>query len=108
MVMSFETINQITNFDSLSVNGYYYYDKDQFRQKNTIEVGPQNLISSTLPHYLGGVYDRRHLSLEGKILQNISLENMMVRYGDQGRVRTWDLWVIHSLLYRELNFRGGI
>ncbi|KAJ0743210.1 hypothetical protein HanPI659440_Chr10g0373211 [Helianthus annuus] len=68
MVMSFETIDQITNFDSLGVNGYYYYDKDLFWQKNTIEAGPQNLISLTLPHYPGGVYDRRHLSLEGKIL----------------------------------------
>ncbi|KAJ0770313.1 hypothetical protein HanPI659440_Chr07g0255841 [Helianthus annuus] len=63
MVMTFETINQIANFDTLGVNGYYY-DKDLFWKKNIIGADPDNLLSLTLPNYQGGQYDRRHLSLE--------------------------------------------
>ncbi|KAJ0504823.1 hypothetical protein HanHA89_Chr12g0463571 [Helianthus annuus] len=40
------------------------------------------------------------MSLEGKILLNIPLDNAMQWSGSEN-VRTWDLRVLHSLLYGE-------
>ncbi|KAF5765564.1 hypothetical protein HanXRQr2_Chr15g0705211 [Helianthus annuus] len=52
----------------------------------------------TLPNYTTGRYDRNHLLCEGKILQNISLENIMVRLGNRGKLRMWDLRILHAVL----------
>ncbi|MFS7918774.1 hypothetical protein Hanom_Chr03g00205101 [Helianthus anomalus] len=72
-----------------------------FWQSNLVQADPVNLLELTLPNYTTGKYDRNHLSFEGKILQNISLENVMVRLGDRGKVWVWDLRILHSLLYEE-------
>ncbi|MFS7937329.1 hypothetical protein Hanom_Chr05g00426331 [Helianthus anomalus] len=40
---------------------------------------------------------KSHLSVEGKILQLISLENIMVPSG--GKFEAPDCWVLHSLLF---------
>ncbi|MFS7997784.1 hypothetical protein Hanom_Chr12g01145991 [Helianthus anomalus] len=66
---------------------------------NMLQAYSENFLSLTLPFHDRGVCEQKHLSLEGKILQNISLENMLIRLGDRGKVRTWDCRVIHSLLY---------
>ncbi|KAF5809243.1 hypothetical protein HanXRQr2_Chr04g0154891 [Helianthus annuus] len=39
------------------------------------------------------------MTVEGRILQGISLENVLVRFGDRGGVRASDCRVVHSLLY---------
>ncbi|KAF5811845.1 hypothetical protein HanXRQr2_Chr04g0186121 [Helianthus annuus] len=101
MVMTFNSLNQIANFDSLVVNSYYYYETNLFWQSNLVQVDPANLLEPTLQNYMSGQYDRNHLSVEGKILQNISLENVMVRLGDRGKVRVWDLRVLHALPFGE-------
>ncbi|KAJ0578160.1 hypothetical protein HanIR_Chr05g0244231 [Helianthus annuus] len=54
---------------------------------------------ATLPHSDGGAALRSHLSVEGKIPQNISLEDIMVRFGDRGKVKTAYCRVIHYLLF---------
>ena len=51
------------------------------------------------PGSWGAGESRNDLSLEGKILQGISLENFMVRFGDRGKVKAPDCRVLHSLLY---------
>ncbi|MFS8001512.1 hypothetical protein Hanom_Chr13g01191251 [Helianthus anomalus] len=87
MVMSFQTMNRIANFDSLSEGSYTYYEI--------------RLSGKTVWFKRIRVICRAHLSVEGKILQNISLENIMVRFGDRGKLRVWDLRVLHALLYGE-------
>ncbi|MFS7978323.1 hypothetical protein Hanom_Chr10g00914181 [Helianthus anomalus] len=48
----------------------------------------------------GGLGELRNdLSLEGRILQGISIENVMVRFGDRGKVKAPDCRVLHALLY---------
>ncbi|MFS7955860.1 hypothetical protein Hanom_Chr07g00647731 [Helianthus anomalus] len=79
MVMSFNILNRIANFDSLGVGSYYYYDTNLFLHLRLVQADPVNLVELTLPNYTTGEYNWIHLSVEGKILQNISLENVMVR-----------------------------
>ncbi|MFS7935412.1 hypothetical protein Hanom_Chr05g00403141 [Helianthus anomalus] len=57
------------------------------------------MTASILPYNDGGVAARSHLTVKGKILQGISLENVMVRFGDRGGVKASDCRVLHSLLY---------
>ncbi|MFS7997435.1 hypothetical protein Hanom_Chr12g01141741 [Helianthus anomalus] len=40
-----------------------------------------------------------HMNAISRILQGISLENVMVRFGDRGKVKAPDCRVLHSLLY---------
>ncbi|MFS7919040.1 hypothetical protein Hanom_Chr03g00208241 [Helianthus anomalus] len=102
MVMSFQRMNRIANFDSLSEGSYTYYEIRHFWEINVIQTDLSDLVNATLPHYTEDEkYNRTHLSVEGKILQNISLENIMVRLGDRGMLRAWDLRVLHALLYGE-------
>ncbi|KAJ0807794.1 hypothetical protein HanLR1_Chr00c1073g0788861 [Helianthus annuus] len=98
MTMSFETMNQIANFDSLGVDNYFYYSTNTFWSSELVQADPVGLLEITLPNYTTGRYDRNHMSCEGKILQNISLENIMVRLGDRGKLRMWDLRILHALL----------
>ncbi|MFS7953727.1 hypothetical protein Hanom_Chr07g00622001 [Helianthus anomalus] len=57
------------------------------------------MIVSVLPYNDGGVAAKNHLTVEGKNLQGISLENIMVRFGDRGKVRASGYRVIHALVY---------
>ncbi|KAJ0675915.1 hypothetical protein HanRHA438_Chr12g0565361 [Helianthus annuus] len=102
MVMSFQTMNRIANFDSLSEGSYTYYEMRHFWESGVVQTDLSDLVNAILPNYTEGEpYSRAHLSVEGKILQNISLENIMVRFGDRGKLRVWDLRVLHALLYGE-------
>ncbi|KAJ0715207.1 hypothetical protein HanPI659440_Chr13g0498461 [Helianthus annuus] len=102
MVMSFQTMNRVTNFDSLSEGSYSTYETRHFWEGHVVQTDPIDLVNATLPNYTGGEqYNRAHLSVEGKILQNIFLENVMVRLGDRGKLRVWDLRVLHVLMYGE-------
>ncbi|KAF5772326.1 hypothetical protein HanXRQr2_Chr13g0575581 [Helianthus annuus] len=102
MVMSFQTMNRVTNFDSLSEGSYSTYETRHFWEGHVVQTDPLDLVNATLPNYTGGEqYNRAHLSVEGKILQNIFLENVMVRLGDRGKLRVWDLRVLHMLMYGE-------
>ncbi|MFS7930008.1 hypothetical protein Hanom_Chr04g00339101 [Helianthus anomalus] len=58
------------------------------------------MVESVLPYNDGGVAAKRHLTVEGKIIEGISLENVMVRFEDRGRVRASNCRVIHALVYR--------
>ncbi|MFS7948214.1 hypothetical protein Hanom_Chr06g00557331 [Helianthus anomalus] len=60
---------------------------------------PEGMIRSVLPYSDGGAPLKSHLSVEGKILQGISLENIMERFGDHGKVKAPDCRVIHALLF---------
>ncbi|MFS7973649.1 hypothetical protein Hanom_Chr09g00859131 [Helianthus anomalus] len=99
MVMSFETMNCIACFDLLRDDEYTYYTIDQFLDIKMNAADPGGMGQATLPHSDGGAALRIHLSVEGKILQNISLEDIMVRFGDRGKVKASDCRVIHSLLF---------
>ncbi|KAJ0680936.1 hypothetical protein HanPI659440_Chr16g0630081 [Helianthus annuus] len=102
MVMSFQTMNRVANFDSLSEGSYSYYETGHFWEGHVIQTDSIDLVNATLPNYKEGEqYNRVHLSVEAKILQNISLENIMVRLGDRGKLRVWDLRVLHALMYSE-------
>ncbi|KAF5781922.1 hypothetical protein HanRHA438_Chr11g0502291 [Helianthus annuus] len=57
------------------------------------------MIEAILPYNTGGAAARNQMTVEGKILQGISLENVLVRFGDRGGVRASDCRVVHSLLY---------
>ncbi|KAJ0715131.1 hypothetical protein HanPI659440_Chr13g0497551 [Helianthus annuus] len=60
---------------------------------------PEGIVESVLPYNDGGVVAKSHFTVEGKIIQGISLENVMVWFGDRGRVRASDCRVIHALVY---------
>ncbi|KAM0052662.1 hypothetical protein Hdeb2414_s0007g00250741 [Helianthus debilis subsp. tardiflorus] len=57
------------------------------------------MLASVLPGSGGTGDSRNDLSLMGKILKGISLENVLVRFGDRGKVKAPDCRVLHSLLY---------
>ncbi|KAF5772057.1 hypothetical protein HanXRQr2_Chr13g0572301 [Helianthus annuus] len=101
MAMSLQTMNQIANFDSLGEGSYSYYETRLFWEGHVVQADPINLVDATLANYTSGQFNRIHLSVEGKILQNISLENIMVRLGDRGKLLVWDLRVLHALMYGE-------
>ncbi|KAM0028658.1 hypothetical protein Hdeb2414_s0018g00516551 [Helianthus debilis subsp. tardiflorus] len=84
MTMSFETINCITRFDSLGVQAYDYPTIEHFLDNHANSHDPDSMIEAILPYNDGGMATRSHLTVEGKILQGISLENVMVRFGDRG------------------------
>ncbi|KAJ0599389.1 hypothetical protein HanRHA438_Chr03g0106651 [Helianthus annuus] len=99
MVMSFEHMNAIARFDSLGVDAYDYYEYDQFLDNKRNDADPVTLLEDTLPGSGGSGNARADLSLMGKILQGISLENIMVRFGDRGTVKAPDCRVVRALLY---------
>ncbi|KAM0035128.1 hypothetical protein Hdeb2414_s0015g00442761 [Helianthus debilis subsp. tardiflorus] len=84
MTMSFETINCIARFDSLGVQAYDYPTIKQFLDNHANTHDPDGMTEAILPYNDGGVAARSHLTVEGKILQGISLENVMVWFGDRG------------------------
>ncbi|KAM0012928.1 hypothetical protein Hdeb2414_s0046g00746481 [Helianthus debilis subsp. tardiflorus] len=99
MTMSFETINCIARFDSLGVQAYDYPAIEHFLDNHANNHDQEGMTAFILPYNDGGVAARSHLTVERKILQGISLENVMVRFGDRGGVRASDYRVLHSLLY---------
>ncbi|KAJ0860985.1 hypothetical protein HanRHA438_Chr13g0629521 [Helianthus annuus] len=99
MIMSFEYMNAIARFDSLGVEAYDYYHYDHFLDNKTNTADPDQMLASVLPGSGGAGESRNNLSLEGKILQGISLENVMVRFGDRGTVKAPGCQVLHALLY---------
>ncbi|KAJ0616231.1 hypothetical protein HanOQP8_Chr02g0076711 [Helianthus annuus] len=100
MVMSsFETMNYIAYFDSLGINAYDYYSTDKFLDNKMNTDDPEGMTRSVFPLSDGRVALRSHLSVEGKILQGISLENIMARFGDRGKVKGPDCWVLHALMF---------
>ncbi|KAJ0881144.1 hypothetical protein HanRHA438_Chr10g0471141 [Helianthus annuus] len=84
MILSFEHMNAIARFDSLGVEAYDYYDYDQFLDNKRNTANPAQMLASVLPGSGGA---------------SISLENVLVRYGDHGTVKATDCRVLHSLLY---------
>ncbi|KAM0026569.1 hypothetical protein Hdeb2414_s0020g00559631 [Helianthus debilis subsp. tardiflorus] len=99
MKLSFETINCIARFDSLGMQVYDYPAVEHFLDNHANSHDPNGMTEAVLLYNDGGVAARSHLMVEGKILQRISLENVMVRFGDPGGVRASDCRVLHSLLY---------
>ncbi|KAF5765577.1 hypothetical protein HanXRQr2_Chr15g0705361 [Helianthus annuus] len=99
MIMSFVHMNAIARFDSLGVEAYDCYDYDRFLDNKTNTADPDQMLVSVLPGSGGAGESRNDLSLEGRILQGISLENVMVRFGDRGKVKAPDCRVLHTLLY---------
>ncbi|KAF5772412.1 hypothetical protein HanXRQr2_Chr13g0576571 [Helianthus annuus] len=97
--MSFEHLNAIVRFDSLWVEAYDYYDYDRFLDNKTNSADLDQMLAAVLPGFGGAGESRNDLSLEGRILQGISLENVMVRIGDRGKMKAPDCRVIHALLY---------
>ncbi|MFS7975994.1 hypothetical protein Hanom_Chr10g00887291 [Helianthus anomalus] len=84
MAMSFEMINCIARFDSLGVKAYDYPSVEHFLDNHANNHDPDGMTAAILPYNDGGVAARSHLTVEGKIFQRISLENVMVRFGDRG------------------------
>ncbi|MFS7993254.1 hypothetical protein Hanom_Chr12g01091951 [Helianthus anomalus] len=99
MTMSFETMNRIAGFDSLGVQAYDYPSLENFFDNHLNLNDTEQLIDVVLPTHPGGEMKKKHMSLEGKILQGISVENILVRFGDRGGVRVSDCRVVHALLY---------
>ncbi|MFS8018756.1 hypothetical protein Hanom_Chr15g01395791 [Helianthus anomalus] len=99
MIMSFEHMNSIARFDSLGVEAYDYYDYDRFLDNKTNTADPDQMFATVLPGSRGAWESRNDLSLEGRIYQGISLENVMVRFGDHKKVKAPDCRVLHALLY---------
>ncbi|KAJ0519557.1 hypothetical protein HanHA89_Chr11g0449991 [Helianthus annuus] len=99
MTMSFETMNRIARFDSLGVQAYDYPSIENFFDNHLNINDMEQLIDVVLPTHPGGDMKKKHMSLEGKILQGISVENILVRFGDRGGVRVSDCRVVHALLY---------
>ncbi|KAJ0715358.1 hypothetical protein HanPI659440_Chr13g0500191 [Helianthus annuus] len=99
MTMSFETINCIARFDSLGVQGYDYPAMEHFLDNHANSYDPDGMTVAILPYNGGGTAARSHMSVEGRILQGISLEHVLVRFGDRGGLRASDCRVVHSLLY---------
>ncbi|KAF5762332.1 hypothetical protein HanXRQr2_Chr16g0775501 [Helianthus annuus] len=60
---------------------------------------PDQMIAVVLPYNDRGEAKRIQMTIEGKILQGISIENVLVRFGDRGGVRASDCRLVHSLLY---------
>ncbi|MFS8002806.1 hypothetical protein Hanom_Chr13g01206441 [Helianthus anomalus] len=99
MIMSFQHMNAIDRFDSLGVEAYDYYELDQLLDKKTNAADPDQMLAAVLPGSGDMGESRNDLSLEGRILQGISLENVMVRFEDHRKVKAPDCRVLHSLLY---------
>ncbi|KAJ0521366.1 hypothetical protein HanPI659440_Chr10g0368531 [Helianthus annuus] len=99
MIMSFETMNCIARFDSLGVQAYDYPSIERFLDNHMNSDDPEQMIAVVLPYHNGGEAKRNQMTIEGKILQGISIENILVRFGDRGGVRASDCRVVHSLLY---------
>ncbi|KAJ0480034.1 hypothetical protein HanOQP8_Chr13g0473011 [Helianthus annuus] len=99
MVMSFETMNCIARFDSLGIDAYDYPSINRFFDNKMNTDDPEGMTRSVLPFSDGGVPLKSHLSVEGKILQDISLENIMVRFGDRGKVKGPNCRVLHALMF---------
>ncbi|KAF5759146.1 hypothetical protein HanRHA438_Chr16g0749951 [Helianthus annuus] len=69
MVMSFQTMNRVANFDSLSEGSYSYNETGHFWEGHVVQTDLIDLVNATLPNYTEGEqYNRVHLSVEGKIL----------------------------------------
>ncbi|KAJ0612153.1 hypothetical protein HanHA300_Chr01g0023901 [Helianthus annuus] len=100
MIMTFEHMNAIARFDSLGVEAYDYYELDHFLDNKTNTTDPDQMLAAVLPGSGGMGESRNDLSLEGRILQGISLENVMVRFRDRRKVKAPDCRVLHALLYR--------
>ncbi|MFS7956518.1 hypothetical protein Hanom_Chr07g00655531 [Helianthus anomalus] len=71
--MSFETINSIARFDSLGVQAYDYPTTEQFFDIKANDHDPEGMVESVLPYNERGVAAKSHLTIEGKIIQGISL-----------------------------------
>ncbi|KAF5813495.1 hypothetical protein HanXRQr2_Chr03g0099131 [Helianthus annuus] len=99
MIMSFETINCIALFDSIGVQAYGYLTMEHFFNNKANDYDPDGMTEAVLPYNNVGVAAKSYLMVEGKILQGISLENVMVQFGDRGKVRASDCRVIHALVY---------
>ncbi|MFS8034584.1 hypothetical protein Hanom_Chr17g01582881 [Helianthus anomalus] len=99
MVMSFEHMNAISRFNSLGVDAYDYYDIGHFLDNKMNTTDLDGMLAVVLPASGGMSESRNDLSLEGKILQGMSLENVMVQFGDRGKVKAPDCRVSHALLY---------
>ncbi|XP_035845639.1 uncharacterized protein LOC110933891 [Helianthus annuus] len=99
MTMSFETMNRIARFDSLGAQAYDYPTIEQFLDNHMNPNDVDQLTDVILPTHQGGEMKRKQMSLEGKILQGISVENILARFGDRGGVRVSDCRVVHALLY---------
>ncbi|KAJ0716586.1 hypothetical protein HanPI659440_Chr13g0514341 [Helianthus annuus] len=97
MIMSFEHMNAIARFDSLGVVAYDYYDYDRFLDNKTNTADSDQMLASVLLGSGGTGESRNDLSLEGRILQGISLENVMVWFGDRRKMKAPDCRVIHAL-----------
>ncbi|MFS8022465.1 hypothetical protein Hanom_Chr16g01439761 [Helianthus anomalus] len=82
MTMSFETMNCITRFDSIGVQAYDDPTMDRFFDNKANEEDPEGIIESVLVYSDGGAAMKSQLIVEGKILEGISLKNIMVRFGD--------------------------
>ncbi|XP_035832905.1 golgin subfamily A member 6-like protein 22 [Helianthus annuus] len=87
MTMSFETMNRIARFDSLGVQAYDYPSIEQFLDNHLNNNDFEQLLDIILPTHQGGEMKRKQMSREGKILQGISVENILARFGDRGGVR---------------------
>ena len=48
MVMSFDTMNRIADFDSLGTDRFTYYAYDSFLSPNTIATDPENMVDIVL------------------------------------------------------------
>ncbi|KAM0043379.1 hypothetical protein Hdeb2414_s0010g00340591 [Helianthus debilis subsp. tardiflorus] len=94
MIMSFEHMNAIARFDSFGVGAYDYYELDHFLDNKTITADLNPMLEAVLPGSGGLGESRNDLSLEGRILQGISLENVMVRFGDRGKVKALNCRVV--------------
>ncbi|KAJ0810223.1 hypothetical protein HanPI659440_Chr01g0024231 [Helianthus annuus] len=99
MIMTFEHMNAIAWFDSLGVEAYDYYELDHFLDNKTNTADPDQMLAAVLPGSGDMGESRNDLSLEGRILQGISLENVMVRFRDRRKVKAPDCRVLHALLY---------
>ncbi|KAJ0707790.1 hypothetical protein HanRHA438_Chr09g0403961 [Helianthus annuus] len=98
MTMSFETINCIARY-SLGVQAYDYPNIEHFLDNLANSHDPDKMTEAILPYNDGRAAARSQMTVEGKILEGISLENVLLRFGDRGGVRVSDCRVIHSLLY---------
>ncbi|KAF5794721.1 hypothetical protein HanXRQr2_Chr08g0331341 [Helianthus annuus] len=99
MIMSCEHMNAIAQYDSLGVEAYDYYELDHFLDNKTNTADPDQMLVAVLPGSGGMSESRNDLSLEGRILQGISLENVMVRFRDRAKVKAPDCRVLHALFY---------
>ncbi|MFS8014055.1 hypothetical protein Hanom_Chr15g01340161 [Helianthus anomalus] len=71
----------------------------QFLDNHMNNGDPNQMTAVVLPYSDGGEAKRAQMALEGKIIQGISLDNVMVRFGDRGGVRASDCRIVHSLMY---------